>query len=343
MIFDDKTRTDSSPRKNSETLYNFLDRTATESYELVRRDIIQWLAAYPAYPDELSKNRLIKDFSSDFEAAFFELFLHNFFKEKGYEAFPEPAFSSSKLAPDFLVKKDELEFLLEATVIKISKPFQSAQGINERIAEYIDGNVISNHFFLSINSVNKDEGLKFSELVKFLKNALDDEIKNYELLKESRESKTITYLSKTNDICIEFVLIPKSSPKAGQRIVGGRQVVCLIHNHYKRVKDAIGEKIKKYKDLNKKLVIAINDLTASDLDNIDKKEALYGEEFYRINPRTGELDIHRKQNGLWSDDRHIHNSCIMFFDRICIDNYRDAKPIILYHPLESNQLFENLF
>ena len=336
MIFDDKIRTDSSPKKNSETLYSFLGRTATERYELVRRDINSMLSVYP---DGLSKNRLIKDFSSDFEAAFFELFLHNFFKEKGYEVFPEPAFRNSKSpnsksAPDFLAKKDEVEFLLEAKVIKISEPFQSARGINERIAEKIDSNVSSDHFFLSINSVSKEDGLKHSELVKFLKAVLEDEIKNYELMKESKESKTITYLSKTNDICIEFDIIPKSSPKAGQRVVGGREVVCLMDNHYQRVRDAIEKKIKKYKDLNKKLVIAINDLTASDSDNIDKEEALYGEEFYLINSRTDELDIHRKQNGLWSDDRHIHNNCTMFFDRICIDNYRDAKPIILYHPLE---------
>lgn len=340
MIFDDKIRTDSSPKKNSETLYSFLGRTATERYELVRRDINSMLSVYP---DGLSKNRLIKDFSSDFEAAFFELFLHNFFKEKGYEVIPEPSFSNSKSAPDFLAKKDEVEFLLEAKVIKKSEPFQSARGINERIAEYIDSNVSSDHFFLSINSVSKEDGLKHSELVKFLKAVLEDEIKNYELMKESKESKTITYLSKTNDICIEFDIIPKSSPKAGQRVVGGRGVVCLMDNHYQRVRDAIGEKIKKYKDLNKKLVIAINDLTVSDLENIDKEGALYGEEFYLINPRTGELDIYRKQNGLWSDNRYIHNNCTMFFDRICIDNYRDAKPIVLYHPLESNQLFKNLF
>ncbi len=340
MIFDDKIRTDSSPRKNSETLYNFLCRTATERYELVRRDINSMLASYP---DGLSKNRLIKDFSSDFEAAFFELFLHNFLKEKGYEVFPEPTFPNSKSAPDFLAKKDEVEFISEAKVIKNSEPLQSAFGINERIAEYIDSNVSSDHFFLSINSVSKEDGLKFSELVKFLNGVLEDEIKNYELMKENQESKTITYLSKTNDICIEFDIIPKSSPKAGQRVVGGRGMVSSWTNHYQRLRAALKDKITKYQPLDKKLVIAINDLTGSDLDNIDKAQALYGEEVYLAIPGTNKFDIGRKPNGLWSDDRYIHSSCTMFFDRICIDNYRDAKPIILHHPLESNQLFKNLF
>jgi len=340
MIFDKKIRTDSLPRKNNETLYNFLSRTSTERYALVRRDINSMLASYP---DGLSKNKLIEDFSSDFEAAFFELFLHNFLKEKGYEVIPEPSFSNSQSAPDFLTKKDEVEFLLEAKVIKNSKPVQSACEINERIAEYIDNNVRSDHFFLSINSVSKEDGLKLSELVKFLNAVLKDEIQNYELMKESKESKTITYLSETSDICIEFSIIPKSSPKAGQKVVGIRKNGIWMLNHYERVRNAIRDKIKKYKHLDKKLVIAINDLTGLDFDNIDKEGALYGKEFCLVNPRIGELDMHRKQNGLWSDNRHINNNCTMFFDRICIDNYLDAKPMILYHPLESNQLFKNLF
>lgn len=340
MIFDEKIRTDSSPRKNSETLYNFLCRTATERYELVRRDINSMLASYP---DGLSKNRLIKDFSSDFDAAFFELFLHNFLKEKGYEVFPEPTFPNSKSAPDFLAKKDAVEFISEAKVIKNSEPIQSAFGINERIAEYIDSNVSSDHFFLSINSVSKEDGLKFSELVKFLNGILEDEIKNYELMKENQESKIITYVNKTNDIFIEFDIIPKSSPKAGQRVVGGRGMVSSWTNHYQRLRAAIKDKITKYQALDKKLVIAINDLTGSDLNNIDKAQALYGEEVYRTIPGTSKFDIGRKPNGLWSDDRYIHNSCILFFDRICIDNYRDAKPIILYHPLEQNPSFKSLF
>jgi hypothetical protein len=74
MIFDNRVRKDSSPKKNSETLYDFLCRTATERYELIRRDIN---SMFSSYPDISSKNRLIKDFSSDFEAAFFELFLYN--------------------------------------------------------------------------------------------------------------------------------------------------------------------------------------------------------------------------------------------------------------------------
>lgn len=340
MLFDDKVRTDSSPRKNSETLYNFLCRTSTERYELVRRDINSMLSSYP---DGLSKGRLIKDFSSDFEAAFFELFLHNLLKEKGYEVIPEPSFPNSKSAPDFLAKKNEIEFISEAKVIKNSEPLQSSFGINERIAEYIDNNVSSDHFFLSINSISNDEGLKLSELVKFLKKALEDEIKNYELMKESQESKVITYRSKANDICIEFDIIPKSSPKTGQRVVGGRGMVFSWTNHYQRLRAALKDKITKYQPLGKKLVIAINDLTGSDLDNIDKAQALYGQENYLPIPGTGKFDITRKPNGLWSDDRYIHNSCILFFDRICIDNYRDSTPIIRHHPLEQNQLFKNLF
>lgn len=340
MMFDDRIRTDSSPRKNSETLYDFLCRTSNERYELVRRDINSMLGSYP---DGLPKNRLIKDFSSDFESAFFELFLYNFLKEKSYEVIPEPSFPNNKSAPDFLAKKDKVEFISEAKVIKNSEPLQSASGINERIAEYIDNNVSSDHFFLSINSVNKDEGLKFSELVKFLKNALDDEIKNYELLKESQEFKTITYRSKANDICIEFDIIPKTSPKTGQRVVGGRGMVSSWTNHYQRLRSALKDKITKYQALDKKLVIAINDLTGSDLDNIDKAQALYGEEVYLTIPGTNKFDIGRKPNGLWSNDRYIHNSCTMFFDRICIDNYRDVKPIILHHPSEQNSPFKNLF
>ncbi len=322
-MFDDRIRTDSSPRKNSETLYDFLCRTATERYKLVRRDINSMLASYP---DGLSKNRLIKDFSSDFESAFFELFLHNFLKEKGYEVIPEPSFSNSKSAPDFLAKKDQLEFLSEAKVIKNSEPLQSAFGINERIAEYIDNNVSSDHFFLSINSVSSDDGLKFSELVKFLKSTLEDEIKNYESMKESQEPKTIAYLRKKNEICIEFDIIPKSSPKTGQRVVGGRGMVSSWTNHYQRLRAALKDKITKYQALNKKLVIAINDLTRSDLDNIDKAQALYGEEVYLTIPGTSKFDISRKPNGLWSDSSYTHNHCVLFFDRICIDKTNHSLP-----------------
>jgi hypothetical protein len=101
MIFDNKKRSDSSYKKPNETTYDFLDRTSTDRYKKVRDDINQMLSSYP---EGLSRNKLISNLTrSNFEEAFFELFLHNFLITKKFETIPEPEMEN--LTPDFLIKK----------------------------------------------------------------------------------------------------------------------------------------------------------------------------------------------------------------------------------------------
>jgi len=68
----------------------------------IRNLLNKWFDHYPQ-EDQLS---LKTDFKNDFQAAFFELFIHELFKKQGFKLKPHPKVEGTTKKPDFLVTSE---------------------------------------------------------------------------------------------------------------------------------------------------------------------------------------------------------------------------------------------
>jgi hypothetical protein len=111
-LFDDKVRKENRYSKHLEKSYDFYDITARPEFVSVREMLNDWFLRYP----EAGKRQLKRDFISQFDSAFFELFIHELFYQQGFALTPHPSVPNSTKNPDFLATKGELEIYLEAKV-----------------------------------------------------------------------------------------------------------------------------------------------------------------------------------------------------------------------------------
>ena len=116
LLFPDKIRTDLTYARPNERIYTFLNRSGLEKFGLVRKKLNAWFGHYPvAEQYELKKRIQSKEHFSD---AFFELYMHEFFYDKGFQLSVHPQLGNTGKRPDFWITKGkELNFYLEAKVV----------------------------------------------------------------------------------------------------------------------------------------------------------------------------------------------------------------------------------
>ncbi|MGG7664741.1 hypothetical protein [Dyadobacter sp. BHUBP1] len=111
-LFEDKVRKEYRYSKHLEKSYDFYDITARPEFVAIRKMMNDWFSRYP----EIGKQQLKRDFRSQFDSAFFELFIHELFYQQGFELTPHPPVPNSTKNPDFLATRGDLEVYLEAKV-----------------------------------------------------------------------------------------------------------------------------------------------------------------------------------------------------------------------------------
>lgn len=113
MLFDHMTRTDATPGRFNETRFQFLNRSASPYFGVVRDLIEEWLSLVPAEhrPDLLG--RLQKDNASHC-SAFWELYLHEGYRRSGCDIEIHPVVDDSPNRPDFRIHSADGGFYLEA-------------------------------------------------------------------------------------------------------------------------------------------------------------------------------------------------------------------------------------
>ena len=110
LLFEDKERNDISPANHNINLYSYYDLSGRKDIGSVRNLLNKWFLNYPIQERSELKARFKKTFSS----TFFELFIHELFKSQGFDLTIHPILINSTKKPDYLIKKDDQEFYLEA-------------------------------------------------------------------------------------------------------------------------------------------------------------------------------------------------------------------------------------
>ena len=117
MLFDNISRNYKGPRGYSETIYEYLNRSARPSMERVRNLLEGWFSNYPSCAQNELRSRFHSSEDMQHQSAFFEIYLHALFSILGFQIEIHPEIPAQTTHPDFLMSKEERPFFyIEATL-----------------------------------------------------------------------------------------------------------------------------------------------------------------------------------------------------------------------------------
>jgi len=114
-IFDGVDRVDPRPQRHLETWFEFMNRITGDYWQQVRELVQEWADALPDDDYMDLRGRLRRDDGEAF-SAFLELFIHETLRRAGYEITVHPQTPGNDKRPDFLARRDDIAFYIEATM-----------------------------------------------------------------------------------------------------------------------------------------------------------------------------------------------------------------------------------
>lgn len=245
---------------------------------LINRNIRSW---YPrAHRPELVKN--LKSSENDqFEAAFWELYLHEAYRRSGYELEVHPQIPGSTTHPDFRVEGESGHFYLEA--VRVGTP--STKRAEERRLQDLQAQVdiVSSERFIVILTVHAT-GPKTppsrtlrGELLRWLE-TLDPNDASAGVEPSAGFHSLPGHEFLRDGWKLEFHALPRHSPVARHRpliSLQRRGQAQVVHN-ISVMRGVLDGKANKYGELDAPLVIAVLCNTWSPTQDYQIQEALYG-------------------------------------------------------------------
>lgn len=307
MLFSQKNRTDSDPKKALETEFGFLDRCSWESVGRVRAFIYQCIENYPASERAELIARIRSGDDRHFNSATFELFLHEYLQKQGFLLTPHPELPGNESSrPDFKVEcPDGHAFYLEAVLASSRNERDPAgEARIQSVLQYLDD---AKHpdFFVEVNSsgypVSQPSGRRLTHDVMAWLDTLDSDS-----VLEIYNNKNFDFLPSMDWNYEEWTLtvtaIPCRTSARGnaRRLIGLRNEGASMIDDWTPIRDAILKKGSKYRTAELPLIIAVN-MNAFRLDQIDEMQALFGQEqivYSTIRPDEPIMEYAR--NGAWS-------------------------------------------
>jgi hypothetical protein len=116
MIFDDIPRSDARPARQSERRSDFLNRSASVYFVEVRRVMEEWFSHLPSSSRDDLRGRLRGE-DREADAAFWELYLHEAYRQSGFEIEIHPELPGRTRHPDFRMSRNGESWYLEAVSV----------------------------------------------------------------------------------------------------------------------------------------------------------------------------------------------------------------------------------
>jgi hypothetical protein len=117
-----RDRTDASPRAHQEPAYAFLDRAAGAQWTRARRELDGWFAQLPAPARGDLRNRFAQPAALDHAGAFWELWVHEAHRRRGFEVTVNIGTEAGERRQDFVLARGRERCWLEATVVGGDSP-----------------------------------------------------------------------------------------------------------------------------------------------------------------------------------------------------------------------------
>ncbi|PKN85756.1 MAG: hypothetical protein CVU46_10065 [Chloroflexi bacterium HGW-Chloroflexi-8] len=301
MVFQSFDRVDLNYSQNSEGIYKFLNRSALPQFAEFRQIINEWFSHFPEEHKKELSSRLRDDKDEQFQSAFFELYIHEILLKYGYSVKIHQKINEDDFErPDFLVKKDEEEFFLEAVLSNENSVEERKAQV--RLANLVDklNEIESSKFFISISPIGyvplsfKISKIKL-EIQEFIKNLDYESVLS--VYKTSNLDKLPTWKKDFDEFHLEITVFPK--------LVESKKFVLIQNNEARfdyieqRIRNTIRRKIKAYKKLDKPFLLAINTIAPS-CSVQEIIDALFGtEQLIFESHKKEEPKFRRKRDGVF--------------------------------------------
>ncbi|MEI7585231.1 hypothetical protein [Runella sp.] len=286
-LFEEKDRNNFKYADCQHNSYEFYDESAINEFILVRERLNTWFDRYP----DAGKKQLKRDLQSQFEPAFFELFIHELFYQQGFTLITHPTVPNSTKNPDFLAKKGDFEIYLEATVsFDESNEMRLLKNKQNAVLDAL--NLInSKRYGINVKQINflSKKQARLRKIRDYFQKFIDDNGDFYALnLHPSlgRYEREITYQDEDIRVSITLWKVdfdldkPIISPLGGGYAGGCEEAI----------KYAIKEKANRYGILDRPYVICINSLSIKQTYTEVVYNALFGsfrnQEFEKRNEKN---------------------------------------------------------
>jgi hypothetical protein len=304
-LFSAIERLDLDPAGYTEPHYRYLDRSARPVFGVVRELMEDWLSEYPRFhrAELIARLKTVDDIQ--FEAAFFELYLHHLFKRNGAKVQVHPNRGKNRKRPDFRVSMPTgASFLVEAvTVTDESAMDRAAAGRLKAVYDTLN-RANSPNFYFHVRHF----GLPRSPVPgRKIRNAIERWLPTIdpEILSNSRQLDGPSLTFEHDGCRVEIRLIPVSPTRRGSP--GHRPVGALgpgegrLLNYWAPLRDGVKRKATRYGTLKQPYIVAVNAIDQP-AERIDVMQALFGQESFiwaRPDKSSSGPRLERIPNGVW--------------------------------------------
>ena len=303
-LFDEQDRTDSAPCREGEDSYSFLNRVDTAYWAQVRDLLENFFCRYPADRSESLRRDFRARLPGRHYAAWWELYLHELFLRLGYEITIHPVINGTERKPDFGLRRDDSNLLVEASVV-----FSGIAGGEERtgaapswmLAAFED--LENPNFFVSIHEITArgDEQLKRAEITSPIENWLA-ELDPDQVTREYEEQSRFPELRiRCRGWEVELEAWPvkaEARGRPGHRVLGSGPAMGGWVDDIGQLESKLKGKAGRYGRPEVPYVIAVLSLSGF-MERIDIAQALFGREAVVIADSEDAGRLIRQQNGFW--------------------------------------------
>ncbi len=310
ILFDDIERTDTAYADYTEPHFTFLNRSAHPAFGSIRRLTEDWLAEYPKPHQHELVARLRAADNLQFQAAFFELYLHHLFRFAGARITVHPYRGRGRRRPDFRVTFPSARpFLVEA--VTVTEEAAADRIASKRLNVVYDAlnRAKSPDFFFHLRHFGLPrtpiQGARIRKAVENWLQGID-----YEAVRASVQGgdfKTPSLEFEHDGCRLQISLFPVSEGRRGasdHRPIGvlGSGVARMVAN-WTSIRDGIKAKASRYGRLRQPYLVAVNAADQS-AQHIDVIQAIFGQEtvvFDTVDGRMqGKPRLSRTPNGAWA-------------------------------------------
>ena len=345
MLFDDRKRDRMEPLRRGEGLFDFYDSCGRAGYNEFRSLINQWLSEMTAKDSEELMSRMRYGGNREFGACLCELLVHAFLIRSGYKVAVHPDIPGTTAHPDFAALDENGGVVAYVEVTTVNPPAAQEKEENRENPIYhaIDAAKLPAGCVLGYNLVRAGkESPPLKPLVAEIEQWARE---NEEGAKGQPVSKAFTAGEWVVEI--ESYVGGKSAEPTPGAIGVAAMRGGMIAPH-KDLRDALGEKSKKYGDLNAPYLIVVADgkdqLFSKNSVKSALTEAVFGDEIVQF--KNGAAHLTFARNGFWHGQgaRNRHVSGVILFPDTELWKLRNEnrQPTLAVNPWARHRLPDTL-
>ncbi len=320
-LFDDILRTHRGTATHTEDTFSFLNRSAWPACESVRNLLESSFRRYPTSESAELKSR----FKTQFDSAFFELFLHELLLRLGCEVAVHPTLNGTDAKPDFLARFPQGQEVIVEAVLATERTEKERARENRLNALYdaITSKTISPNFFICLGAISDRDAIPTPKKIrKFIKERIagldPDAVER--AVQSGYQLPSWTYRDE-GGFELEITAVPKSPESRGNpkaRPIGAYPGEVRWGDSRAMLKKSIDGKATKYGELGRPFVIAVNATSRWGIGRDVVVKALFGSK-----------ELGDESDGVWNVSRNTRLSGVLVTTMVPWSIH--CAPLCLYH------------